>query len=946
MTIFELNLVPHAQPVDRVIENLVSDVNGLSQEEAKKRLEMFGYNELPEKKAKNPAVLFLKQFNNILIYVLFVAAGISFMVGEMVDVYIIIGITFGNGIIGFIQERKAEHAIQALKKLIVPYAKVYRDGRLEKIPSKELVPGDIIYLEEGNKIPADARIIELKYFRTVEASLTGESWPIEKSVKVLPANTLLADQKNMLWMGTFVASGRAKAVVTHTGPNTALSKIAQSIVSIKGEKSHLKKKITKLTRQIGLIAVGGALMTFFIAYFLRGFDLFYTFEFSLASLVSGIPEGLPIVLIIVLTIGAGRMARKCAIVRRLPAVETLDAVTVIVTDKTGTLTQNTMTIQKVILYDEEEIRVTGVGWEPLGEFLQDTQVINPLQKPNLSKLLTIAAICNNARLLENEITDEADESYQKVCVDPGAQELYKEEDFRVIGDPTEAALVVLAAKAGLSKETLVNELKEIDNLPFNPEMKYRASLVRYRAPDMPNEIFVVGAPEAILSSSSYHLHLDSPVKSNPTHTEAVLTQVETLAGNAMRVLGIAYKKVPKQVQSLTNEMINDLVFVGLVAMSDPPRVGVKEALARTQKACIRVIMCTGDHKNTAIAIAREIGLISEEYLDPKYPLALTEQELAQMTEEEIEDMILHVSIFARMSPEMKLKIVQTLQKNGHIVGMTGDGVNDAPALKQSDIGIAMGIIGTEIARESSEIVLADDNFVTIVDALIEGRVIFTNIRQTTTHLVTTSISEDVTIIGALLLGMPLPLQPIHILWLNLVTDGTGDIALATEPGHGDVLEEPPRKGEENILPRNLFPFILLFVVIMSIGDIFLFSLYYDSLYPVATIGVAQTVAFLSMMFSQLFNLWNMRSIRQSIFQIGFLSNKWVNIDFLISIGFVAFAIYTPGVQDIFHFAPIGLFEWLLALGISSLVLWFGELYKYIKRRITRSTLTILEDLVK
>ncbi|MHA1132050.1 MAG: cation-translocating P-type ATPase, partial [Candidatus Helarchaeota archaeon] len=690
----------------------------------------------------------------------------------------------------------------------------------------------------------------------------------------------------------------------------------------------------------GAIAVGGAFITFLIAYFWRGFDFASTAEFTLASLVSGIPEGLPMVLIIVLSIGAGRMARKCAIVRRLPAIETLDAVTVIVTDKTGTLTQNTMNIQKIILHNEEEITVTGRGWEPMGEFIQAKQKINPLKKLNLLKLLKIAAICNNARLLKKDMIDENNKCYLEVCACPGAQELQRDETYSVVGDPTEAALVVLAAKAGITKESLASELEEVDELPFNPELKYRASLVRYTNTNKTTEIFVVGAPEAVLEKCSYHLHKDKPEEASLTQNEAVLDRIDALAARAMRVLGVAYKEIPKPKGSIFEEDVNDLIFIGLVAMVDPPRIRVERAIARTKKACIRVIMCTGDHKNTAISIAKEIGLIKEEYLDPNYPLAVTEQELSQMSQEEFDDIVLNVSVYARMSPEMKLKIVQTLQNYGHIVGMTGDGVNDAPALKQADIGIAMGLIGTEVAREASEIVLTDDNFVTIVDALIEGRIIFTNIRQTTIHLITTSISEDVTIISTLLLGLPLPLQPIHILWLNLVTDGTGDIALATEPGHGDVLEQPPRKGKENILPKSVFPFIAMFVVIMSVGAILLFVLYLPQ-----GLKIAQSVAFLSMMFSQLFNLWNMRSMKQSIFQMGPFSNKWVNVDFGISIGFVLLVMYIPPVRDIFKFAPLGGLEWLIAMGVSSLVLWFGELYKYIKRRARRKALLLIEDLV-
>ncbi|NVM52101.1 MAG: HAD-IC family P-type ATPase [Candidatus Helarchaeota archaeon] len=921
----------HSRTVERVIEDLDSNLNGLSEVAAEQRFQIYGPNELPEKKRKHPIFIFLRQFHNVLTYVLLVAALISLFSDHLVDVYIIVGVIVINGIMGFIQENKAERAIQALKKLIVPYAKVFRDGELKRAQSRNLVPGDIILLEDGDRIPADARLIEVKNFRTIEASQTGESFPVDKDTEILPANTLLADRKNMVWMGTFVASGQAKAIISGTGIDTSISKIAEAIEKIKRGKGHLEQKVSKLVKQVGIIAIGGALVTFLVAFYIRGIAFIETFSFTLASLVSAIPEGLPIVLVIVLSIGASRMARKCAIVRRLPAVETLDATTLIATDKTGTLTQNTMNIQKILLSNEDEITVTGQGWEPFGEFLQKEKIIRPLENPRLAKLLHIAAICNNARLLKADEDDESNPCFTEVCACMSAQDLEHEEAYRVIGDPTEASLVVVGEKAGFYKDDLLERIKLLDSMPFNPAVKYRASLIRDE--NQEHEIYVVGAPEVVINHSKFTNQNGETRKLTHQDRQGVTVQVEHLAEEAMRVLGLAYRKVSEEVNTLSEGLITDLVFVGIVGLMDPLRIGVGEAIARTKKAGIRVIMQTGDHRNTAIAIAKKIGLIDEIEKSSKHPSALTESELVQMPEEVFEDALQHVSVFARMSPEMKLRTVKKLQKLGHIVAMTGDGVNDAPALKQADIGISMGIIGTEVAREASEVVLADDNFATIVDAVIEGRIIFTNIRRTTTHLITTSISEDVTVITSLLMGLPLPLLPIHILWLNLVTDGTGDIALATEPGHGDVLEEPPRKGKENILSKDMYILIIMFVIIMSIGDIFLFSLYYDPLNHDATIGLARTVAFLSMMFSQLFNLWNMRSTKKSIFKLGVFTNKFVNLDFIISIGFVVLVLYIPVTASIFSFVPLGWAEWLLAIAVSSCVLWFGELYKYLKRRI-------------
>jgi len=894
----------HSYTIEETFKKLSSTSNGLSKEEVAKRLKQFGLNELPEKKERHPIFIFLKQFHNTLIYILFVAAVISFIFGHMIDAYVITTVILINATIGFIQERKAEKAIHALKKMIVSYAKVIRKGELLEIPAKELVPGDIILLEEGDKIPADARLIKIKNFRTIESSLTGESFPVDKNLRTLSKKLSLADQKNMVWTGTLVVNGRAKAIVVATGIRTSIGEIAQNIKTIKQKRSHFEIKVDRLAKKMAMIAIIGASITFLVGAFIRKLEFYDIFLFSIASLVSGIPEGLPAVLAIVLAIGATRMARRNAIVRHLPSVETLGVANVIATDKTGTLTQNTMNVKKIILSDEKEITVSGEGWKSSGHFFQKGKRIRALEKKSLSKLLHIASICNNAQVSKNK----------------GQHE--------IIGDPTEAALVVLAEKAGLKKEILLKKEKRIDDLPFNPELKYRASLSILLKKYNKKEIYVVGAPEKILECSSYILQKDTQRRITKKIHRNISTQAGDLARKGMRVLALSYKKVSRETDTLSEKLVNNLVFVGVVGIMDPPRPEVKDAIKKAKKAGIRVIMKTGDHKETAIAIAKEIGLINEKELkNSKYSVALTENELSQLSQKKFEDAVKHVSIFARLTPNMKLKIIRTLQKQGNVVAMTGDGVNDAPALKKADIGIAMGVIGTDVAREASEIILADDNFASIVNAIEEGRIAFDNVRKTSAHLVTTSISEDVTIISSLFLGLPLPLLPIHILWLNLVTDGTGDIALATEPGHHDILNEPPKKITENILCKELIPFIAMFVLIMSIGSIGLFYHFLPQ-----GIEKARTVAFLSMMFFQLFNLWNMRSFKQSIFKIGFFSNKFINLDFVFSIALVILILYVPFFQGIFKFATLGWYEWILAIVISSFVLWFGELYKFYKKR--------------
>jgi len=903
----------HTKSIEKTLKELSSYPEGLTLEEVKNRWQRFGHNEIPEKKALHPFFIFLKQFHSWLIYILIGAAVFSFVTGHMFDVYIILAVLLFNALMGFIQESKAEKAIRALKKMIVPFAKVIREGELLKIPARELVPGDIILLEGGDRIPADARLSELKNFRTMEAALTGESLPINKDIKELPEKTSLVDQKNMVWLGTFVVAGQAKAIVTAIGLKTALGQIAESLEKIKTPKTHFKIKTDLLVKQMAGLAFVCVLALLLVELFIGHFGFKDAFRFAVAALVSAIPEGLPIVLVIVLAIGAHRMAKRNAIVRNLQATETLGVANVIATDKTGTITQNTMNAEKIILLNQEEIKVTGDGWKPQGEFIQKEKVIFPLENRQLRKFLHIACICNNARLVKEE---------------------KRKESYKIIGDPTEGALVVLAEKAGLKKEVLLEKEKRIDDLPFNPELKYGASLAILAKDTTEKEIYVVGAPEAILEVSISGLG-EKEKKLTPEEKEEILKKVDDLAKKGLRVIGLAYKTVPFETEKLTEDLIKNLTFAGMVGMKDPPRPEVKEAIAKTKTAGIRVIMKTGDHKETALAIAREIGLVSEEKeAGDKYPLALTEKELEKLSEKEFSETVKHVSIFARLTPQMKLKILESLQKQGHIVAMTGDGVNDAPALKKADIGIAMGQIGTDVARESSAMVLADDNFASIVSAIEEGRTVFTNVKQTSLFLISTNFAEISTLVTSLVIGAYLWGQtfliilPATIIFMNFVTDGFADVALATEPRHEDVLKKPPRKKEENILSKDIFPFLVLMVVIMTFLTVFIFKtfLVQDSLEK------ARAGAFAVMAITQLFNVLNMRSLTQSIFKIGFFSNKFIVVGLTISIILTIIALFVGGVAEKFGFEPLSLSEFLIIILLSSLVLWSGELYKYWRRK--------------
>ncbi|MFH1823196.1 MAG: HAD-IC family P-type ATPase [archaeon] len=875
----------HAHETNKVLKELSTTEKGLTNGQIKERLEKYGYNEIKDKKSKNPILIFLKQLNSFFVYILIAAAVISFILQNLIDGYVIAAVILINAFIGFFQEDKAEKSIKALKQMIVLQAKVFRNGELVQIPAKELVPGDIISIEEGDRIPADARLLEVKNFSTVESSLTGESIPVEKNIKILPEKTLVADCKNMIWMGTFVASGTAKAIVIGTGMNTEIGKIAEEIKKIKSVKTHFEQKITQLAKKIGIVAIIGALLIFLVGFFIRGFKFLEIFLFTIASLVAIIPEGLLAIVTIVLAIGAFRMAKRKAIIRNLAATETLGVVNTIITDKTGTLTQNTMNVRKIILPYEEVINVSGKGWEPIGDFSQKNSIISPMKNLALDKLLHISAICNNSKLI-------------------------KKKTYEILGDPTEGALVVLAQKAGLKKEMF----KRLDDFPFNQELKYRASL-SVLVQDKKKEIFVVGAPEAVLKQSSFFVQGKLRKKIFANDKKQFLSEIDSLTKKGMRVLGFAYKEG----NELSEKEINNLTFVGVVGIEDPPRPEVKEAIAKAKQAGIRIIMATGDHKGTALAIAKEIGLDGDK--------VLTEQELSKLSNKQFDKVINEVCVFARLTPKTKLKIAEHLQKQGKIVAMTGDGVNDAPALKKADIGIAMGIIGTDVARESSSIVLADDNFASIVNAIEEGRTVFINTKQATAFLVTTNLAEEATILATLFLGFPLPLLPTQILWLNLVTDTAPALALATEKSHHDVLEEGPRKPKENLLSKDTIPFLVINIIVMAVLALIAFKFFLPT-----GVETARTAAFVAMSFTQLFNVFNMRSLTKSVFKINFFGNKYVLYAFLVSVGFVLLAIYVPFFQGILGFAHLGIVEMLILFGCSSLVLWVVEGYKLIKKK--------------
>lgn len=893
----------HARGAEETLRAWATREQGLSASEVLERRRVHGPNAFEAARRIPWYILFFRQFRSLLILILLIAAAIAWSAGKMVDVYVILAVVIINALIGFFQELKAENAVEALKRMIVQKARVRRDGAAVSIPAVDLVPGDILLIEEGDSIPADARIVGSRNLRIVEASLTGESVPVAKENDILEEAVPLADRRNMLWKGTYAVAGAATAVVCATGQRTALGQIAETLAGIADEKTNFQKKTDALARQMGVIAILSALALFVTGYFLRGMEINEIMLVSIAALVSSIPEGLPAVLSIVLAIGSHRMAGRNAIIREFTSVETLGAVTTIITDKTGTLTQNMLTVKKIGLGGGEEFEVSGDGWFPAGNFYRDGEPVETEEDPCLRKLLHIAGLSNNAAIRHDQEKD----------------------SYELVGDPTEGALLVLARKGGMSPDRQSDGQKQ-DDLPFSSKTKYRATL--WTEKDRPAEILVIGAPEKILALSDRILTRRGEEPLEGERREQLEARINEWSGKAMRVIGLAYRAAKDDATEIAEEEVRDLVFAGFTGMIDPPRPDVREAVEKCHAAGIRVIMATGDHMHTALAIARATGIVRGE--DRGQMLAMTESQLLQLDEKEFEEAITRVNVFARLTPSMKLRIAETLQARDELVAMTGDGVNDAPALKRADVGVAMGIMGTDVAREASKVVLADDNFSTIVSAVEEGRIVFTNARQTSYFLLTTNFSEITILLTLVAMGYPIALTATQILWLNLVTDGVGDKALATERGHGDVLQEKPLTKKDQILNKGVFPFLIMQTVIMTTLALLVYFHYLDE-----GLNKARTAVFTTMAFSQLFNLLNLRSLRKSVFEIGLFSNQWINLALLISFTIQIIIIEIPFFVELFHFKPLSALEFAAMIGMASSILWAGELYKAIRRRMRR-----------
>lgn len=917
----------HSVDVDEVLRELGTRREGLSSQEALERLRKHGYNEITKIKRRTPFQMFLDEFKDIFILLLIAATIFSAVIGywEMLhggefmesfaDTITIGAIILLCAVTGFVQEYRAEKAIEALKKLAAPKARVIRDGKEMIIPAREVVPGDILVLEEGDSVPADARLIEVVELKANEAILTGESVPVNKELVMLPDDTHVSERSNMVFSATHVVYGRGKAVVVATGMNTEFGKIAEMVQTAEEEETPLQKKLDRFAGKIAKVVIAVCVIIFALEAFEVIMQMHFepegfiqAFMSSIALAISAVPEGLPAIVTIALALGAREFAKRNAIVRRLSAAESLGSVTVICSDKTGTITKGEMTVRRLYVAGKL-FEVTGVGYAPKGEFRESESAVKP--EADLKLLLQIGALCNNASLRRN---DDAN-------------------TWEIFGDPTEGALIVAAAKAGLEKGELEKDFPRIGEIPFTSERKRMTTI--HKMPEGNVVAYMKGAPEVVLERCDRILEDGKEKKLTDDKKKEILRINEELAGKALRLLGMAYRKLPAAITKHDADLVEkDMVFVGLQGMIDPPREEAIEANKLCQKAGIKTVMITGDHKLTAVAVAKEVGIFKEG------DVVLTGEELDKLSEKQFEEIVEKVTVYARVSPEHKLRIVNALKKKGHIVAMTGDGVNDAPAVKAADVGVAMGISGTDVTREAADLVLTDDNFATIVKAVEQGRVIYDNVRKYARFLLACNFDELLVIGTFAILGgifgselFPLPLLPAMILWINLVTDGAPAVALATDPPDVDVMDRPPRKPEEGIM-HGMGAFIIASFILQAAGTFLVFCLEYyvwpshPWMLPDGTINEvareltyreATTTAFVQAAMFELFVVWNCRSEKRSIWRMGkkAFENKFFVIADIASIALTLGITYIPITQQLFHLTSLSITDLAYVIAVAS-----------------------------
>jgi len=877
----------HSMTMEEVLSKLDSGQEGISSNLARERLSQHGPNQIESPTKPSPLRIFIGKFKDYMVLVLVFAAIISFIAGETTNAYVILGIVVLVAIIGFVQEYKAEKAMEALREMVAPEADVIRDGRMSTIPAAELVPGDVVFLEAGDKVPADCRILEETTLQVIESSLTGESHPVEKVALPLPEEMALADRKNMLFMGTIISQGNCRAVVTATGRDTELGKISGLMKQEQAE-PPLKIKLQQLAkRQAFLVLVISAIV--FGLMFSRGLPIIDALIASIALAVAGIPEALPFIVTLALAFGTQVMARKNAIIRRLPEVETLGSTTVICTDKTGTLTTGEMTLREIRTY--RKIEVTGAGYDPSGQFTSEGANIDPAEE-DLARILKIGVLANNSAI------ERANGGW------------------RVVGDPTEGALIVAAKKAGVLDKIRDGSSRFIE-YPFDSDRMRMTTVDEVR-----REGYIVsmkGAPEVVLSRCAQTM---SPNGTRPLSEEdkrSILAEADQMAENALRVLALAWKPIsinyPAEATSI-DLIESGLIFAGLTGMMDPPRKEVPEAIRISKEAGIRTVMITGDHRLTARAIGKELGIGNGEVIEGV--------ELDRMSAEDLREHIDDVSVFARVTAEHKVRIVEALKARGHIVAMTGDGVNDAPALTAADIGVAMGRTGTEVTKEASDMVIADDNFATIVSAIEEGRRIFDNIRKGTSYLLSVSFAELATIFIAVALGFPLPLLAAQILWINVVAEEFPAIGLALEPSHSDIMKRKPRDPKESMPSRGLMIYTLGIAAAIVAGTL---GMYLITLQENPDVSYARTVAFVGLGFFTVYNAYSSRSLQESVFRMNPLGNKTLLLGIAASILAILAVVYIPFMQFIFETRPLSSDSWILILITGFLVVLAAEVMK-------------------
>ncbi len=956
----------HALSPQKVMQHLKVREEGLSSEEAAQRLQVYGYNELKEAPRPGFLAILWEQINSFVIWLLIGASLISLLLGDYVEAIAILAIVILNAVLGVVQEQRAEQALAALRRLATPEAHVLRDGRHLYIPARELVPGDIVFLEAGNYVPADVRLLDAVNLRIEEAALTGESQPVHKNAATVLAEDIpLGDRKNTAFMGTLVVYGRGRGIVVATGMRTQLGLIATMLQQVDEEETPLQRRLDQLGRALSIGALILVALVFVInlfnfsdlsLLFRSPLEYFRTFASTLneafliavSLAVAAVPEGLPAVVTITLALGMKEMVRRHALIRRLSSVETLGSATVICSDKTGTITQNEMTVTRLWV-DGRMFEVTGSGYNPDGEYLLNGEKVNLADYPAALTAIWLGILNNDAQLESSGAKD-------------GRQ------TYRVVGDPTEGALLVAAIKAGIAPGNVRIAYPRESEVPFDSERKRMLTVHDILAP-RPEDIspfydtsvqgwdviVLKGAPEVILPLCTRYQRMDDEsVEMTEAVRQAILQANNALSEQALRVLAVAYRPVPDVPDQSpdVNEIERDLIFVGLIGMIDPPRPEVIPALAKARRAGIRTLMITGDYPNTARAIAQSIGL-----LHPDRGHVLTGAELEQMDIARLREEIKQTDVFARVNPEHKLRIVEALQANGEVVAMTGDGVNDAPAIKRADIGIAMGISGTDVAKQTADMVLMDDNYASIVAAVEQGRIIYNNIRRFVFYLLSANLAEIAIIFLATLAGLPTPLTAIQLLWLNLITDGAPALALAMEKGEPGVMERPPRPKHEPIINRTmgigmivqtimqtsvvLFAFGLGLLWHLRSGDMLpagvnpiRFLLAYD--WRGLDVQTAETMAFVTLSLVELFRAYTVRSEKASLFQLGVFSNPWMQRAVGLSVLLLLAVCGIPFLQPIFNTSFLSAREWAVVLGLSTLPAIAEEITKFFLRRFDQS----------